>query len=155
MHPYAYLLLLSLAPRDSQAAAQKSWTLFHSTTSPADPSKSAYDVDQGFRKRGRVHLSVEGMREVRLTLENDPGTTQGFSTDGWYKLLLVPDDDNQASTSSQVSHVDGVETTVPACQVRRANFRYVARCCIGTLFQALGARLDSSLCSLLSGSLVP
>jgi hypothetical protein len=70
-----------------------------------------------------VHLSVEGRGEVNLKLENDLGTAKGFSSDGWYKLLLVPDDDIVTATNPPVSAFDGVETTVPACQVRRANFR--------------------------------
>jgi hypothetical protein len=110
------IFILSLAFSGVEAdPTVRSWALLHSTTDLAGG-------DEAFRRRGRIQLSVESGKDAKLELENDPDAMKEFRDQGWYRLKLVPEQ-RESSTSAELG---GVETTVPACQLRRANFRYVA-----------------------------
>ncbi len=93
------------------APLRKSWTLFHKTG------------DQLFQPRGHVVMEVSENGGLELKIDND--SNDGLLTPAdidapWYQLKLVPDDKSSAP----------VVTTVPACLVRRANFRYVVCVCV-------------------------
>lgn len=93
---------------------RRTWTLYHST----DPSKG----EQGFAKRGIVTLQPAD-NEIKLSVENDPDCLsqkdlEEMMMSGWYQVKLV---ENGPDAKSVVP----VMTTVPACTVRRANFRCV------------------------------
>ena len=91
---------------------RRTWTLYHSM----DPKLG----DKGFTKRSVVTLEPENS-EAKLTLENDESSfsaenLEAMMSSGWYQLKLV--ENGKASTVP-------VKTTIPACHLRRANFRYV------------------------------
>lgn len=93
---------------------RRTWTLYHS----ADPKQG----ESGFSKRGVLTLEP-GENEVYLSIENHDNSfsSQDLETmmaSGWYQLRLVED-------GSADKKIPPVVTTVPACQVRRSNFRYV------------------------------
>lgn len=116
------IFILSIAFSGVEAdPTVRSWALLHSTTDLAGG-------DETFRRRGRIELTVESGKDAKLELENDPDAMKEFRDQGWYRLKLVPEQ-RDSSTSAEF---DGVETTVPACQLRRANFRYVT--VLGTCF---------------------
>ena len=109
------------AETDSNKTLQKSWTLFHSFG----------DAVTDFTKRGTIRLSVDenaaGIAKdpsaaVTMEIENDvefsPADVEKLLEHGWYQLKIVPDDKDSKSSS-----VPAVRTSVPACQLRRANFR--------------------------------
>jgi hypothetical protein len=103
------------------ASSSYSWTLYHAMASPGH--------EPVFETRGTVTLSVpEGSATVELQLNNDNDTSKtvidqlkaNISTNiasKMYQLKLVADSNDQATTP--------ILTTVPACQVLRANFRCV------------------------------
>ena len=113
MRSSIFILLLAFSGTRADPAV-RSWALLHSTT---DRSGG----DQSFRRRGRIQLTVEDGNDAKLELENDPEAMKGFRDQGWYRLRLVPEQGGSVASAE----LDGVETTVPACQLRRANFRYV------------------------------
>jgi hypothetical protein len=115
MRSIIYFLSLALSGTGADPTV-KSWALLHSTTG------GRAGEDESFRRRGRVQLTVEGGKDAKIELENDPDAMKGFRDQGWYRLRLVP----ERGDSSAPAELDGVETTVPACQLRRANFRYVS-----------------------------
>ena len=95
---------------DAKEALRRTWTLYHSM----DPKLGT----KGFTKRGVVTLEPEN-NEVKLTLENDENSFTAehldtMMTSGWYQVKLV-EDGKKAPVP--------VKTTIPACQLRRANFR--------------------------------
>jgi hypothetical protein len=106
---------------DNNKTLQKSWTLLHSFGNAA-----ATD----FTKRGTIRLSIDEnaagastdpAKAVIMEIENDvefsPADVQAMLEHGWYQLKIVPDDKDSKSK------VPAVRTSVPACQLRRANFR--------------------------------
>jgi hypothetical protein len=116
---------LSAAENDDNKKLQKSWTLLHSF--------GANNSD--FTKRGTIRLSIDEAAAaagtandpaaaVTMEIENltefTPADVQAMLEHGWYQLKIVPDDNKDSSSS-----VPAVRTSVPACQLRRANFRYV------------------------------
>jgi hypothetical protein len=112
--------LLALLPHVAAAAEglHRTWTLYHSL----DPKLGA----AGFTKRGVVTLTSGSSQEttdgIQLTIENDEEAAlealsiSQMMESGWYQLQLV----------EEGSKVVPVQTTIPACQLRRANFRYVS-----------------------------
>lgn len=91
---------------------RRTWTLYHST----DPKLG----DAGFTKRGVVTLEPEDNR-AKVTVENDENSfsaaeVEKMMSSGWYQLKLVED-------GPKDSVPNPVMTTVPACHLRRANFR--------------------------------
>jgi hypothetical protein len=111
--------LVALLPHVAAAEAlHRTWTLYHSL----DPKLGA----AGFTKRGVVTLtsSDDATDGLQLTVENDEEAAlealsiSQMMESGWYQLQLV----EEGSPSSVVP----VQTTIPACQLRRANFRYVS-----------------------------
>jgi hypothetical protein len=115
------------AETDSKKTLQKSWTLFHSFGG-GGANKGPSD----FTKRGTISLSIDenaaGIAKdpsaaVTMTIENDvefsPTDVQAMLEHGWYQLKIVPNDKDSKSATS----VPAVRTSVPACQLRRANFR--------------------------------
>ena len=110
------VLLLALLSSSTTAAtsSSKTWTLHHAVFVDADPAPV-------FVPRGRIRFLNDDSDELKVTLENEE---QALTTDlaeslsndhAWYQLKLVSDDDDTNS--------EPVLATVPACQVRRANFR--------------------------------
>ena len=111
----SFLVDAALATQD----LRRKWTLYHSM----NPQLG----ERGFTKRGVVTLEAAGDNDnadnypVKLTVENavDSFTTANLETimsSGWYQVKLVEDGGDAAS-------VVPVMTTVPACQLRRSNFR--------------------------------
>lgn len=108
---------------DAATAAQdlrRTWTLYHSM----NPQLG----EQGFSKRGVVTLEPasgddnDGANNnpVKLTVENDADSftaanVEAVMSSGWYQVKLVED--------GGAASVVPVMTTVPACQLRRSNFR--------------------------------
>jgi hypothetical protein len=118
--------------KDDKKTLQKSWTLLHSFGAGAGASD--------FTKRGTIRLSIDEAAaaagtandpaaavtmEIENQVEFTPADVQAMLEHGWYQLKIVPDDNKDSSSSS----VPAVRTSVPACQLRRANFRYVMRSC--------------------------
>lgn len=109
---------------DNHQTLQKSWTLFHSFGGTVTD----------FTKRGTIYLSVDenaaGVAKdpaaaVTMRIENEvvgfsPADVEAMLEHGWYQLKIVPDDKDSSKSSSSVP---AVRTSVPACQLRRANFR--------------------------------
>lgn len=98
---------------------EKSWTLYHSVSSPTTSGGGTSTSAPSLERRGRVRLTVARGSDATIVVENDPHSLKtGFNaSSGWYRLTLVPDDDDDNDNK------DGVATTVPVCQLRRANFR--------------------------------
>jgi hypothetical protein len=115
MRSLLFILALALSGTAGADPAVRSWALLHSTTDPG------VGGDESFRRRGRIQLTVEGGKDAKIELENDPDAMKGFRDQGWYRLKLVPEQGDSSAASAAELH--GVETTVPACQLRRANFR--------------------------------
>ena len=113
-HYTNFLFVSLLAVLHSAVAAaddnlQRTWTLYHSM----NPKLG----DAGFTQRGTVTLQADG-DAAQLTAENTALTAENVATmmsSGWYQVKLV----ENGSSSTAVP----VMTTVPACQLRRANFR--------------------------------
>jgi hypothetical protein len=104
-------LLLLLAAQSAQAL-EKTWNLYHSLNGGRD-----------FSRRGSITLSVgseEGSEEVELTVQNDNSTLNDETflaakqPGTMYQLKLVEGDDLSSNF---------LLTSVPACQLLRANFR--------------------------------
>jgi hypothetical protein len=120
---------------DNNKTLQKSWTLLHSFgDATATATATATSV---FTKRGTIRLSIDEnaagastdpAKAVTMEIENEvefsPADVQAMLEHGWYQLKIVPEDDDNKD-SKQSSKVPAVRTSVPACQLRRANFRYV------------------------------
>lgn len=87
-------------------AASKSWQLLHSLNS-----------GKTFTERGTVSLALNEAGEVEINVENAENCLDlqavNSLTGGLYQVKLVKDNDESTA----------VLTSVPACQVRRANFR--------------------------------
>ena len=91
-------LLVAFLPLLSTVVADRSWTLEHAAVGTEAPPQ--------WQKRGTLQLTSEG-----LALESSSESRLALDDKEWYQL--------------RVQNSDGsvVLTTVPACQVRRANFR--------------------------------
>jgi len=94
----------------AEVDASKSWTLYHSFNGGVD-----------FAPRGTVKLSIVDDSEVNLEVENTAdclteAAIESLLQQKWYQLKLVEDNNDEAPP---------ILTSVPSCQVRRANFRYV------------------------------
>ena len=94
------LLALILSPLIVSAASEKSWTLYHAW--------KGHD----FSKRGKVRLTLDDSKLPTLTVENVQ-QAKDLPLDSLYQLKLVEDGTKNVYTL----------TSVPACQVHRANFR--------------------------------
>jgi hypothetical protein len=118
---------------DSSKTLQKSWTLLHSFGGSAGSGGSA-----DFTKRGTITLSIDETASdpadaVTMEIENQveftPADVQAMLDNQWYQLKIEPASAS-ASGAGKNSNKDGslsaVRTSVPACQLRRANFRYVS-----------------------------
>jgi hypothetical protein len=100
----------------SQSAISSSWTLYHSVLSSSE--------ERLFEKRGSITLTIpdEGAAAV-LEIDNHAEALSNsvsellvdVATPKFYQLKLVSDENPS---------LPPVMTTVPACQVLRANFRY-------------------------------
>eukprot|EP00977_Amphora_coffeiformis_P009034 scaffold2046_cov171-Amphora_coffeaeformis.AAC.1 len=95
---------------DAKEDLRRTWTLYHSM----DPRLG----EKGFTKRGVVTLEPEN-NQAKLTLENDEKSFSAENLEvmmmsGWYQVKLV--EDGKTATVP-------VKTTIPACHLRRANFR--------------------------------
>lgn len=84
---------------------QKRWKLMHS-----------FDGGVTFLSRGVLQLQASDAEVKVEMLEQTEQQPHQFHD--LYQLKLIPEGE---------SHVEEIITTVPACQVRRANFRYVKR----------------------------
>lgn len=111
-----FLLAVASGTTVVQAAEdlRRTWTLYHSV----NPKLGA----KGFTKRGVVTLEPSDDNQVQLTVVNDENSLTAKDIDsmmasGWYQVKLVEDKAQDGATP--------VMTTVPACQMRRSNFRYV------------------------------
>ena len=95
-------LLLSLC------TAKKSWQLLHSL-----------DSGKTFSTRGTVSLALNDAGDVEISVANADNSLDLQAVNslagGLYQVKLMRDNDESTA----------VLTSVPACQVRRANFRYV------------------------------
>jgi hypothetical protein len=112
------LVAAAEAAADNQTL-QKSWTLLHSFGGSTD-----------FTKRGTISLSIDETAatpadpaaavtmDIANEVEFTPADVQAMLEHEWYQLKIVPDGKDSKS-------VPAVRTSVPACQLRRANFRYV------------------------------
>ncbi len=92
----------------SFCTANKSWELLHSL-----------DSGKSFSSRGTVSLALNDAGEVEISVANADSCldlqTVNSLAGGLYQIKLIKDNDESTA----------VLTSVPACQVRRANFRYV------------------------------
>jgi hypothetical protein len=127
------LLAMLFGSIDAAGVSPKSWTLYHATLGESGSAPA-------FVKRGRIQLALKdddddssqeepkmpvGVKDAQpsafaLTIEHETNAL----TDALTKSLLV---DNAMYQLKLVAD-DGslpVLTSVPACHVRRANFRYV------------------------------
>jgi hypothetical protein len=88
----------------------KSWTLSHSFHGGPDATI-----------RGKITLSIaNGVVDLQLDTDEHCLSRNAVETlweSGWYQLQLREDGDSQAPV---------IRTSVPACQLVRANFRYVS-----------------------------
>jgi hypothetical protein len=124
-------LLLVLAPFTT-AAVGRSWTLYHAVVDGTS--------EPDFTVRGQVTLSLKDPNEVSAKKDKKLSAIKGkdndspfqvelqhteekissdfmqqiLKEDSFYQLKLVPNDSRSAPS---------ILSTVPACQVRRANFR--------------------------------
>ena len=107
----------SVLPGGAEAKT-KSWTLYHRLMTPGSSENENWDV------RGTIELVVDGAEEAVMTLDN---TENALTTDlaqsltssseaSFYQLRLVEND-------TEAKHAPELLTSVPACHVRRANFR--------------------------------
>lgn len=95
-----------------------SWTLYHAVVSSSQAAV--------FEKRASITLSIpEGSSAAAIDIHNLEATTSSnvmnqlidVETPKLYQLKLVADKDSSSARP--------LLTTVPTCQVLRANFRYV------------------------------
>ena len=133
----ALAVLAAVLPYAAAAAepSPKSWTLYHAILKDdAEPSfvprgtvklsLKSDDAKSSGTKKKKMPLGVQDDLPYGLTLEHkenvlSPEFLNALLDDSaMYQLKLVSDDSPNAVP---------VITTVPACQVRRANFRYVVR----------------------------
>lgn len=125
------LLLLILAPLVS-ASARRSWTLYHSVLD----GKSEPD----FTVRGQITLTLKDPSEVEIKKDKKLSILKGKHSDSPFKVELEHKDENVAAdflqqilkedsfyqlklVSNDSRSAPSIITTVPACQLRRANFR--------------------------------
>lgn len=115
-----YLSLLVTVVVNADSAFLKTWTMYHSL-----------DGGNDFVRRGQIRLGVteadgdmsntDSSLELTIEQEDDENLTtesiQPYIGSGLYQLKLV-EEGNEANV---------VLTSVPACHLRRANFRYVSR----------------------------
>lgn len=132
----------------TEGAATRSWTLYHSVYKIHEDNRPAED-EPTFEPRARITLQVESdgpidkvnvsMIAIPTAVSIDEPDTKNAETieenaqpvlklsgkqvqamlrAGWYQLKLVPDDRNGNQDAATP-----VITTVPACLLRRANFR--------------------------------
>jgi len=115
------LLLLLLLGSFSASAKTKSWTLYHRILTPGGTRSSS--AEESWDERGTIELVVDPEEEVVVTVVNKEGAltsdlaqalTATATATAYYQLKLV---ENSSKTSANVL------TSVPACHVRRANFR--------------------------------
>jgi len=124
--PFLAVLLVLATPSFSTAEKlEKSWTLSHSFGSTSGT----------FTKRGVVTLRIHdsdndsdnasdsvAAAAVSLEMEHQVDLTEAEIADmlaaGWYQIQLQ-------ETGRAGSHARPIRTSVPACQLRRANFRCV------------------------------
>ena len=110
--PAVVLLAALWSSALAASPTSKTWTLHH----------AVFDDEHApvFVPRGRIRLSLDDNNELKATLEHeaevlDRDLAESLRNDrAWYQLKLVSDDDTKS---------EPILTTVPACQVRRANFR--------------------------------
>jgi len=90
-------------------SSERSWTLSHAVTTPSDSTPV-------FQKRGTVELSLQ---------ESDPPLLFSIADQSAVDSKKILEKD--AYYHLELKSKDGVPlvATVPACQLRRANFRYV------------------------------
>ena len=116
-------LLLWLLLGSFSAAKTKSWTLYHRISTPGGTRSSS--VEESWNERGTIELVVDPEEEAVVTVVNKEGAlttdiaqaltaTATATATAYYQLKLV---ENNSKTSANVL------TSVPACHVRRANFR--------------------------------
>lgn len=112
MRNLLFFLIVGAVHRSVDAAEdlRRTWTLYHSV----DPNLG----EKGFSKRGVLTLEPQD-NEINLTIANDDDSlaaenVKAMMASGWYQIKLV-EDGKKAPVP--------VKTTVPACQLRRANFR--------------------------------
>lgn len=107
---------------DGDVKKAKSWTLYHRILAPGSDVATA---GSDWSIRGTVDLTVDPSAEESVTLEiknEENSLTEDFaqalssasSDSSWYQLKLR---DDSSSSSSEIF------TSVPACNLRRANFR--------------------------------
>ena len=110
--------LSAVAAQSNEATKTKSWTLHHRIL---DPESSVATALSDWSIRGNVKLTIDPSAEESVLVEmsnDDDSLTEAFaialtsSSAGWYQLKLQ---DDTSKTE--------ILTSVPACHVRRANFR--------------------------------
>ena len=105
-----------LATINTIHAADVSWTVYHS-----------WNPQQKFIKRGTISFNPENAQNTKpeelLQVTNDQALTTKDIADmleyGWYHVKLVP----SSSSSSNGEQEGAVLGTVPACHLRRSNFK--------------------------------
>ena len=109
-------ILLACSCRTFVSAAsedlRRTWTLYHSL----DPKLGA----KGYTKRGLVTLEAADNNEAKFVIENDDNVLSAADLDtalssGWYQVKLIE--------NGKTNNAEPVMTSVPACQLRLANFR--------------------------------
>ena len=116
--PFTLFVFQGLCTSCTADDLRRTWTLYHSM----DPKLG----DRGFRKRGVVTLEAtadgaDNNKQAKLSIENDENSLtaadwEKVMSSGWYQVKLVEEGDDAKNTVP-------VKTTVPACHLRRANFR--------------------------------
>jgi hypothetical protein len=105
-------------PVASSATNVKSWSLYHAWETQQEEGVN-YLAPQ-FHRRGTLRLMLDPANtenQVQWIVENEAvlsaGDVDTLIDNGWYYVQAVPNEGTK----------DSVVTSVPACQVRRSNFR--------------------------------
>jgi hypothetical protein len=126
---WALLLIYVTASADGSGNKSKSWTLYHRIFSPGSDSNSALSQSQAeWTVRGSVELVLDPSADESATLKvtnaadslPEPFAKElGATQTSWYQLKLVHEADGPKDSTDKVE----IMASVPACNVRRANFR--------------------------------
>jgi hypothetical protein len=126
---WALLLIYVTASADGSGNKSKSWTLYHRIFFPGSDSNSALSQSQAeWTVRGSVELVLDPSADESDTLKvtnaadslPEPFAKElGATQTSWYQLKLVHEADGPKDSTDKVE----IMASVPACNVRRANFR--------------------------------
>lgn len=135
---FVLLAFSSSPPFLTEASKTKTWTVYHRLLTPGGTAAAAAAATNDWGVRGTIELAVrdggdgETDEDVSIKVENAAGAlteqlaqSLTSSAGSYYQLKLVeePPNSNNKNKKNNAQHYYEVLTSVPACSVRRANFR--------------------------------